>query len=212
MKNTDPRVDEYIEKAKPFAQPILNRIRKAFHDASPELREEIKWGVPHFTRNGIIAGMAAFKEHVGFGFWRSKEMKDPLDLFQGEAKASTFYMKMKSVRDVPTKKIIKEYVAEAIELDESFVDEKAKKKRASKKKVSGKKLSQASKPPADLLAAMKKNKKALTTFAAFPPSKKRDYVEWITEAKREATREKRLKQAIEWMAEGKARHWKYGNC
>ncbi len=136
MTNTDPRVDAYIDVAAEFAQPILKRLRKAFLDASSELHEEIKWGVPHFCRNGIVCGMAAFKQHVGFGFWRSKEMSDPENLFQGEAKASMCYMKVSSVKELPTKKVIAAYVKEAIALDESFGKEGAKKKRATKKKAS----------------------------------------------------------------------------
>lgn len=201
MKNTIPEVDEYIENAAEFAQPILTRLRKAFHDACPELREEIKWGIPYFCRNGLVAGMAAFQSHVSFGFWRSREMDDPEELFDRGPKASMCNVRIQSTKDIPAKKVLTAYVKQAVALDDT------PKKAASKATKKP-----APKAPADLMAALKKNKKALATYEGFPPSKKRDYVDWITEAKREATREKRLAQAVEWMAEGKSRNWKYEKC
>ena len=201
MKNTDPRVDTHIAKAPAYAQPILTKLRKLAHRASPAIEENIKWGTPTFEHEGIVMGMAAFKKHVAFGFWKAKAMKDPQELFKGGAKASPFAIKAATVKDLPADSVIVAYTKEAVGLNEAGV-KSAPNKRNTKPRA-------APKAPADLAAALEKNKKAAATFKAFSPSNKREYVEWITEAKREATRGKRLAQAIEWMAEGKPRNWKY---
>ena len=202
MKKTSPAVDAYIAQAAPFAQPILERLRATLHAASPELREEMKWSAPHFVRNGIVAGMAAFKEHVSFGFWRSAEMNDPNNLFERGPKASMCVVKLRTVKDVPSKKVLAKYVEQALALDDT----------GPKKKAATSAKKPAPKAPDDLMAALRKVKKALATYAAFPPSKQREYVEWVSEAKREETRAKRIAQAVEWMAEGKSRNWKYERC
>lgn len=208
MSGDSKRVDDYIGKAPNFAQPILEKLRKAVHKGCPEAVEEIKWGVPHFTHNGILCGMAFFKQHVSFGFWRSKELDDPAGLFETGTgkKASMCNAHFHSVKEVPTQKVLVDYVKRAARLNAE--DSKAKKK--SVKKKAKKKISV--KVPVDLAALLKKNKRARETFENFAPSHKRDYVEWITEAKRETTRAKRLATTIEWLAEGKKRHWKYESC
>ena len=197
MKNTDARVDAYIGKAPAYARPILTKLRKLAHRAHPAIEENIKWGTPTFEHKGIVMGMAAFRKHVAFGYWKAKAMRDPEKLFQGDAKASPFAIKVATVKDLPADKVLVAYTKEAVALNEAGVKMGKPKPRA------------APTAPADLTAALKKNKKAAASFKAFSLSNKREYVEWITEAKREATREKRLAQAIEWMAEGKPRNWKY---
>jgi len=194
MKNTDPRVDAYIQKAPAFSRPILKKLRAAFHEADPTLRENIKWGNPTFEKNGIVAGMGGFKEHVAFGFWNAPAMKDPEGLFPGGGKKSTFTIKVKSVNELPPQRVLTAYVKEAVRLDG-----KGRKK----------KTKPALRPPADLLAALKKNRKAQKTFEGFSPSRRREYVEWVTDAKRDATRKRRIETAVEWLAEGKPRNWKY---
>jgi hypothetical protein len=213
VQNTIPEVDAYIAEAAPFARPILERLRATVHRACPELREELKWSTPHFVRNGIVFGMAAFKRHVGFGFWRGKDMKDPENLFRGAARASMCYVKVTSVAELPPAKVLTAYVVEAVALDDAAAGTGSK-KRAAKKKATKKKTARRPAPvaPDDLLAALGKKKRALATYEAFPPSKQRDYVEWVTEAKREETRARRIAQAVEWMAEGKSRNWKYERC
>ena len=198
MKNTLPEVDRYIEKAAPFAQPILERIRKAFHAAHPDVTEAIKWGVPFFEYKGTLGSMAAFKEHVGWGFWKAKLMNDPKGLIaRGEgAMGGT---KVTDVKEMPSEKVITEYVREAIRLNEEGVKLERGPRRVVKESA----------VPADLAAALKKSPPAAKTFKAFSPSHRREYIEWITEAKQDATRQKRITQAVEWMAEGKSRNWKY---
>lgn len=195
----DPRIDDYIQSAAAFAQPMLVHIRDAVHQACPQVEETIKWGMPTFMHaGGILCGMAAFKQHVSFGYW-----KHALVVGDGSAQEGMgSYGKMASLKDLPPKKTLLAHIRKAAKLNEDGVKAPAQRKSA-------KPFPQA---PDDLVAALRKNKAAQATYEAFPPSCKREYVEWITEAKREETRAKRLVQAVEWMAEGKRRNWKYENC
>lgn len=199
MPKTNPAFDAYIEKAAPFAQPILKKIRKAFHDADPEIEEVMKWSAPHFDHNGIVGSMAAFKEHVRWGFWKASLMKDPHHILEPLGDTSMSGSKVKTVDDLPSDKILREYIREAVQLNLDEVKVARPKREA--------------RPPAempdDLAAALKKNKTAAKFFDGFTQSQRREYIEWITEAKQAATREKRLAQAIEWIGEGKPRNWKY---
>lgn len=201
MGKRDPRVDAYIEKAAPFAQPILREVRERVHAACPEVEEAIKWSSPAFVyAGGILAGMAAFKQHASFGYWKHAQV-----MGEGvELDGMGSYGKMASLRDLPPKRRMLADIKRAMKLNQEGG------------KAPGPRKSQSPKPPpeapGDLLAALAKNRRAKATFEAFPPSAKRDYVDWIVEAKREDTRRKRLEQAVEWMAEGKRRHWKYENC
>lgn len=208
MKNTNPEFDAYIEGAAEFARPILTMLRRAFHKACPRIEETMKWSAPHFEYNGIVGSMAAFKKHAAFCFWKGKEMSDPHGLFSVVGKTSMSSMKVTTVDDLPADKVLAAYIKEAVKLNQDTpqsTKKKAKKKTAKKKPKN-------LEVPNDLMKALKRNKKALSTFEDFSHTNKREYVEWITGAKREATREKRLAQAIEWMAEGKPRNWKYMNC
>lgn len=195
----DPRIDAYIERAAPFAQPILRHVRAAVHEACPHVDETIKWGMPTFVHaGGILCGMAAFKQHASFGYW-----KHALVVGEGEPRDGMgSYGKMTSVDDLPAKKTLLAHIRKAMKLNEDGVKSPARKA--------------APKPPpetpADLAAALGKNKPAQAAFDAFPPGCKREYIDWIVEAKREETRAKRLAQAVEWIAEGKRRNWKYENC
>ena len=195
----DPRIDDYMQSAAAFAQPMLVHIRDTVHQACPQVEETIKWGMPTFMHaGGILCGMAAFKKHVSFGYW-----KHALVVGDGSAQEGMgSYGKMASLKDLPPKKTLLAHIRKAAKLNEDGVKAPAQRKSA--------------KPfpqePDDLVAALRKNKAAQATYEAFPPSCKREYVEWITEAKREETRAKRLAQAVEWMAEGKRRNWKYENC
>ena len=205
MRRTDPRVDAYIERAPEYARPILNKLRRLFHRACPSIEENIKWGTPSFEHGGLVVGMAAFRKHVSFGFWKARAMSDPEGLFGGNAKASPFAIKVASVKGLPADKVIVAYVKEAVELNEKG----AKAKPAGAKK---KKARPAPKLPDDFAATLRRNEKAWATYQELSPSNKREYVEWVSDAKREATREKRIATAVEWMAEGKERNWKYKRC
>jgi uncharacterized protein YdeI (YjbR/CyaY-like superfamily) len=192
-------IDAYIESAAPFAQPILRKLRELFHKACPQIEEKLKWSVPAFDYKGPVGGMAAFKAHASFGFWKAKLMKDPQGLFNKGEKGGMWGARLESVKELPPDKVLVAYIKEAVALNEMGI-------KAMKPTGKGK---PAPKVPDYMLAALRKNKVALKTFEAFPPSHKREYIDWITEAKQDATRDRRLQQAIEWMAEGKSRNWKY---
>ena len=198
----DPRVDAYIQQAAPFAQPILTKIRAAFHAGCPDLEETIKWGVPSFERGGMLGGMASFKKHVSYGFWRAGEMDDPHDLLGKERKASFMRIRAESVKDLPTKTVLVSYVKQARRLNEAGQPVRAKKKPAQT----------TPKAPAELTRAIQASPKAAAFWKTLAPGYRKEYVEWVTDAKREATREKRLLQTVEWLAEGKKRNWKYMDC
>ena len=202
----DPRVDAYIEKSAPFAQPILSHLRELMHNACPHATESIKWRMPFFIQQGVIlCHMAAFKQHCAFGFWGS-EMKKVLakDGFKSSDAMGT-QGRITSLKDLPADKILISYMSQAAELVESGERQKSidRPKQSAKKTV---------RIPAELSAALQKNKLAAKAFAAFSPSCKREYAAWIADAKRPDTKQKRLKQAIDWIAQGKTRHWKYQNC
>jgi uncharacterized protein YdeI (YjbR/CyaY-like superfamily) len=193
---TDPRIDAYIARAQPFARPILKRIRAAVHAGCPDVTETVKWSMPAFEYKGPLAGMAAFKAHCVFGFWKHSLMKTvPKDK---ASDAMGQFGRFTSIEDLPSEVSIVRMVKEAAALNEAGV----KVPRATKAKPP-------LKAPAGMLAAIRKNKKAQQTYEGFSPSAKREYIEWIAEAKSDETRARRLATAIEWMAEGKSRNWKY---
>ena len=193
-------VDAFIAKQPEYARPILAKIRDAFYDGCPGIEEKIKWGYPSFEYKGMLGGMASFKKHVTFGFWKSRLMDDFDKLFQRGPRSSPMGARVESLKDLPSKKVLVAYVKEAKRLNDEGLKEpkRAAPKRSPKVDV-----------PADLKALLAKNAKARATFEGFSPSHKREYVEWIVEAKRDATRSKRLKTTLEWLVEGKHRMWKY---
>jgi hypothetical protein len=200
MPTKDPRVDAYIAKAADFAKPILIHMRKLVHETCPEVKESIKWGMPSFEYKGILAGMAAFKEHATFGFWKHGL------LGLGSRKdlgAMGSFGKMTSVKDMPSDATVKKLIKEAMRLNDQGIKVEKPKRSTKKKELVVPKI---------LLEALAKNEKAAETFNSFSYSKRKDYVEWINEAKTDATRDKRLATAIEWLAEGKSRMWKYERC
>ena len=201
MGNRDPRIDAYIAKAAPFAQPILQRLREAVHDTCPGVEETLKWSMPTFVyAGGILAGMAAFKQHASFGYW-----KHALVMGEGvQRDGMGSYGRMASLKDLPPKKRLLADIRRAMKLNEEGVKAPGARKSGAPR--------QPPEAPADLAAALKKNRRAKAAFDGFPPSAQRDYVEWIVEAKREDTRSSRLAQAVEWMTEGKRRNWKYEKC
>jgi uncharacterized protein YdeI (YjbR/CyaY-like superfamily) len=201
MAGHDPRIDAYIAKSAPFAQPILTTLRERVHAACPDVEETIKWGMPTFVYGGgILCGMAAFKQHASFGFW-----KHALVIGEGPATEGMGSIgKLTTVAQLPPKARMTGWIRKAMRLNEDGV------------KLPGARKSAAPKPvpdtPNDLAAAlaMRKHAKARRMFDAFAPSHRREYVEWIVDAKRDDTRARRLAQTLEWLAEGKPRNWKYG--
>ncbi|NUO39781.1 MAG: hypothetical protein HOQ17_02515 [Gemmatimonadaceae bacterium] len=200
MGTRDPRVDAYIAKQKEFAKPILTRIRDVVHAACPEVEETLKWSSPHFMyKGGMMCGMAGFKEHAIFGFWKGTLIDGVSPNRNNGGDAMGNFGKLTSVKDLPSKSTMTSLIKQAMKLNEQGITV-PRPKRASRPEAT---------VPAELQAALAKNKKAATHFAAFPPSHRREYVEWISEAKRDETKTKRVAQAVEWIAEGKGRNWKY---
>ncbi len=205
MAKKNPAVDAYIAKSADFAKPILKHIRKLVHGACPDVVEEMKWSFPHFSYKGMFCGMAAFKQHATFGFWKANLMAERVkEMPKLGADAMGQFGCITSVKDLPSDAIMTKLIKVAVELNDAGV-------KAPKKKVTPVK-DRVLTIPDYFMKAVKKNKKALATFEAFPYSSKKEYVAWVVEAKAEATRDKRLAQAVEWMAEGKRRNWKYENC
>ena len=206
MEQYDPRIDEYIGKKAAFAQPILRHIRELMHSVSPQITETIKWGHPFFEYKGILANMAGFKEHCVFGFWGSTALSDPNGILKhaDERDAAGNFGRITKVSDLPDDAILKDFILQAIAIKDAGPEQKSEKKAA---------VPKAPKAPIEMpdyfAAALETNTQALATFQNFSPSNKREYLEWIVEAKTEATRQKRIETALEWMSEGKSRNWKY---
>ena len=190
----DPRIDAYIDRAAPFAQPILRHLRDLVHEACPDVEETMKWGMPYFMYQGMMCGMSSFKAHAAFGFWKGT-------LVLGESakaqEAMGSFGRITALHDLPGDAAIRTYVKAAMKLNEEGI---APARPRSKK------------PdlplPDDFRAALKKAKQ-LEKFEASSPSHRREYIEWITEARTDATRERRMATAVEWIREGKGRNWKY---
>jgi len=196
MGKKDPRVDAYIAKSAEFARPILVHLRSVVHAACPDVEETLKWSMPAFQYKGLLCGMAAFKEHCTFGFWKSALVLDAKGRRADESMGN--FGRLVKLSDVPSKKILTGYIHKAMELNDAGI--------SVPRKATPKKAPIA---PSDLKAALAKNARARATYEVLSPSKRRDYIEWITEAKAEATRERRVATSIEWMSEGKSRNWKY---
>lgn len=200
MATKNNAIDIYIEKAAEFAQPILQHLRSLVHKACPDVEEKIKWGMPHFDYKGeMICHMASFKQHAVMGFWKATLMKDPILLATAKSEVAMGHLgKIMSLKDLPADKQIIAWIKEAMQLNDAGI-------KISVKPVEKKKLI----VPKYFTEALAKNKKAQKVFDAFPYSHKKEYVQWITEAKTDTTRNKRMTTAFEWMAEGKNRNWKY---
>ena len=197
MPARDPRIDAYIANAADFARPILVHLRDVVHAACPGVEETIKWGMPHFMHHGMLAGMAAFKAHATFGLWRGKELVP-----DGDESAMGQFGCLASVRDLPPKRTLVALVKKAAALNEAGTPRP--------RRVVAKKPPPVPSPA--FAAALKRNREAARNFAALAPGQQREYVAWIDEARREETRDKRIAQAVEWIAEGKLRNWKYADC
>jgi len=197
MVNHDPRIDAYIRKSAAFARPILTELRARVHASCPAAVETLKWSHPSFEYKGILCGMAAFKQHAVFGFWKHKLV---VGADRRAQTAMGSFGCIKSMADLPPRKTLVALVKKARQLNDEGVKVVRDKTTKNKKRA-------AMHP--ELKAALAKSKKAQATFAAFPPSAQYEYVEWVAEAKTDDTRERRVAQSVDWLAQGKRRHWKY---
>jgi uncharacterized protein YdeI (YjbR/CyaY-like superfamily) len=204
MRN--PAVDAYIAKSADFARPILRRVRTLMHRADPEIQETMKWGVPHFEHRGIVANMAAFKQHAAFGFWSEKLLRGKLGrdadrMFPKRAARGMGGRRFQAPGDLPPDALILRTIRAAVALNEAGLRPPREARRKPPPKA-----------PPDLAAALRKKAKARATYRRLTPGQQREYVEWLLDAKQEATRARRLAQAVEWLADGKQRYWKYQGC
>jgi uncharacterized protein YdeI (YjbR/CyaY-like superfamily) len=202
MAKKEKIIDAYIAKSADFAKPILSHIRELVHKTCPEVEEKIKWSFPHFDYKGeMMCSMAAFKQHAVMGFWKASLMKDATLLEVARSEEAMGHLgKITSLKDLPSDKKLVSYIKEAMKLNEQGIKLPPKPKTTVNKIVE---------VPEDLLKALAKNKKAQKVFEAFAYSHKKEYVQWICEAKTEPTRNNRIATAVEWIAEGKGRNWKY---
>jgi uncharacterized protein YdeI (YjbR/CyaY-like superfamily) len=200
MSEFEPKIDAYIEKAAAFAQPILTHYRALVHKTCPDVEEKIKWGMPFFDYKGkMMCHMAAFKQHCAFGFFQAALMDEPLLIRNAESESAMGHLgKITSMKDLPADKVLIGLIKNAMQITDE-----------------GKRLIKSPKPKSEYVVpdyinlAIKKNKKAFAIWEAFAPSHRKEYATWIDEAKTEATKIKRIEQAIKWIAEGKQRNWKY---
>lgn len=198
MPTLDPRIDAYLARAAAFAQHLLSRLREDVHAACPEVVETIKWSRPHFLLDGkLLCGMSAFKAHCAFGFWE-RAGAEP-----AQAGAMGDFGRLQTLADLPDRDALRRQIQAAAALLRAGAPRAVKPGREPRAVLE---------MPDDLAAALAANPAARATYDAFSPSKQRDYLEWVLEAKRAATRHQRIAQAVQWLAEGKARHWKYENC
>ena len=195
----DPRIDDYIAKAQPFARPILDQIRQSVHVALPDVEETIKWRMPAYTVGGkIVLITAAFKAHCALNFWRGQELENQ----SASPEAMGQFGKITTLDELPSDQELERLVREAAELAKNApVPRRTKSEPRAEPELHP-----------DFAAALERSPLAKTMLMSFPPSAQRDYFEWVAEAKQEATRNKRIATALEWLAEGKRRHWKYQNC
>lgn len=205
MGTKDPRVGAYIAKSVEFAKPILTHLREVIHKTCPTVEETIKWSFPHFMYKGpadrsarVLCSMASFKRHCAFGFWYADTGDSSREAQTGPAMGQ--YGRITTLGDLPKDKVLVQQIKEAVKVHDAGVKPRTSARPTEKKELE---------IPDYFTAALKKNKKALATFDEFNYSSKKDYVEWVVEAKTGETRKKRLETAIEWMSEGKSRHWKY---
>ena len=199
-----PEIDAYIARQAEFARPILEHLREVVHEACPEVEEALKWSSPSFLYRGkILCGGSAFKAHVTFGFWHAALVEGE-ERGAGLSPANGRFSRLTSVSDLPPDAELIAMIAKA----KSLIDEGVKPPHITRERTA--------KPepavPVELRAALDRNPKAAAAFDGFAPSHRREYVEWIAEAKRPETRERRVNQAVEWLSEGKKRNWKYENC
>lgn len=197
--NRDPRIDAYIAKAAPFARPILEKVRERVHAAAPEAEETMKWSAPGFTVDGkILLMMAAFKAHAALNFWRGQEIGDG----QPKAGAMGQFGKLTAVDDLPSDKELDSLIRQAAAL--------ARTAPAPRKTKHEPKPAPEMHP--DFAAALDKAPKAKAALAGFSLSAQREYLEWVSEAKQDSTRTRRIATSVEWLSEGKRRNWKYESC
>jgi uncharacterized protein YdeI (YjbR/CyaY-like superfamily) len=201
MGNYNKAVDQYIAKAQSFAQPILMHLRELVHEVCPDTEEKMKWSFPHFDYKGeMMCSMASFKQHAAFSFWKAALMKDKSLAEKASAQEAMGHLgKICSLEDLPPDKKLKAWIAEAMKLTDDGMKLPANRKKTVTEQNT----------PAWFEKALKANPKAWKQYQLFTAGKKKEYIEWLSSAKTDSTREKNLALAVEWISEGKVKNWKY---
>jgi uncharacterized protein YdeI (YjbR/CyaY-like superfamily) len=202
MEHYDNRVDAYIEKSPEFAKPILEYLRKLVHETAPQVTETMKWSTPFFDYKGVVCAMAAFKQHCSFGFWKASLLYDPQKILSLADQAAGSFGRLSSIDDLPPREVLVEFILQAVALNE---DNKVK--PAPPKKAPAERAELVI--PDYFMKFLEAHPQAWLNLNQFSYSQKKEYIEWISEAKAEVTRLKRMETAAEWLTEGKSRHWKY---
>ncbi|WP_294671651.1 YdeI family protein [uncultured Fluviicola sp.] len=202
MKARNEQITQYISKSADFAKPILHELREIVHDFCPDTEEAMKWSMPFFMYRGkILCSFASFKNHCSFGFWLHSEMSDPHGIFKRSLEGGMGSLgKITSLEDLPETEHLGAYILEAMALIEQGTIPR---------ELNPKFKKPVGEIPEELTALLDVNPKAKAAFESFPPSYQREYINWITEAKREETKQRRLQQTIENLQEGKSKDWKY---
>ena len=202
MGSRSNAVSTYIRKSQPFAQPILTHLRELIHDTCPGVEETIKWGMPHFVyRNAGLCHMAGFKAHAAFGFWKHGLLAGGPGAAAGLNRTGMgSFGRLTSLEDLPGRRALAALIRRAMKLNEQGVKRPTRSKPGRPVVV---------RTPPWLMAALRRNATALATYQGLPPGHRREYVQWLTEAKTDGTRAKRLATAVAWLSEGKRRNWKY---
>jgi uncharacterized protein YdeI (YjbR/CyaY-like superfamily) len=199
MRERDPRVDAYVERSAEFARPILEHLRALVHDTCPEVEETIKWGFPHFVHAGsVLCSMAAFKQHAAFGFWKGA-LIDGVGAAGDDKSAMGQFGRLQTIADLPPRRTLQALLRKAMKLNEEGIKPPARTRKPGP----------ATPLPSELAVALARNARARRSYEGFPPGEQREYREWVGEAKRPETRERRAAQAAEWLAAGRKRNWKY---
>lgn len=201
MAQLNSKVDEYIAKSEGFAKPILEYLRQIIHETCPDAAEDIKWGTPHYSYKGDhLCMIAGFKNHYSFSLYKAEFMKDKEIAESVKAGKKFGYMdKLKSVSELPSKEVLVSFLKEAMTINENGI--KKEKPISDKPKVI--------ETPDYLTEALNANKQAKEVWESKSDSYRKDYLVWIIDAKTDATRQKRIEQSLEWIAEGKGRFWQY---
>jgi len=200
MEQYDSRVDAYIAKSPDFARSVLSYLRDVIHEASPLITETIKWGCPSFDYKGPIVMLASFKQHCGINFWKASLINDPQKIMKLADDSAGQFGRITNVADLPSKEVLIDFIQQAVAINEKGLKVPAKVAPAQKAELV---------IPDYLTAELQQNLQAKTVFDNFSYSQKKEYITWFEDAKSDATREKRLKEGLEWISEGKSRHWKY---
>ncbi|HEX8018421.1 YdeI/OmpD-associated family protein [Mucilaginibacter sp.] len=202
MEHYDSRVDAYIEKSPEFAKPILEYLRELVHETAPQVTETMKWSTPFFDYKGVVCAMAAFKQHCSFGFWKASLLYDPQKILSLADQAAGSFGRLTSIDDLPPREVLVEFILQAIALNEDNKVKPAPPKKAPTERAE-------LVIPDYFIKFLEAHPQAWLNLNQFSYSQKKEYIDWIIDAKAEATRLKRMETAAEWLTDGKSRHWKY---